>query len=146
MALRSARKPPKMASRIELEAPTAFVPDPRRAMTPARQKRIWEAWEGKCWFCRQAVDQSGPGVVYDHVYTLWIKGSDADADIGPIHAAPCNKIKTRADQAKIAKVKRLIAAQSEPKPPSRLQSRGFDRTKSRGFDGRVKPRKSLTSA
>jgi hypothetical protein len=52
------------------------------------------------------VDQSGPGVVYDHVNPLWLAGSDADEDIGPIHSDPCNKVKTKADAKRIAKTKR----------------------------------------
>lgn len=120
--------------------------DDRRPMTPARKRRIWAAWEGKCWFCRMPVDQSGPGVVYDHVGTLWITGSDADKDIGPIHAATCNKLKTSADLKKIAKTKRQAAKclpredDDEERPPSRLQGRGFDKTHTRGFDHQVRER------
>lgn len=102
------------------------TPDKRRAMTPARKRRIWTAWEGKCWFCRQPVEVEGPTVIYDHVGTLWIKGSDADDDIGPIHAAPCNKIKTAADLKKIAKIKRIIAREDgtrRERPP--IPSRPF---------------------
>lgn len=105
--------------------------DPRRAMTPARKHRIWEAWGGRCWFCRMPVEESGPGVIYDHVGTLWIAGSDADEDIGPIHAATCNKIKTAADQKRIAKTKRQKAKHEGTYPPSKakIRSRGFAPTR-----------------
>lgn len=103
--------------------------DARRAMTPARKRRIWKAWDEKCWFCRMPVPEAGPEVVYDHVIGLWLKGSDADGDIGPIHAEPCNKLKTAADLKRIAKTKRqkLKNDGDFPPSPSRLKSRGFQR-------------------
>lgn len=105
--------------------------DARRAMTPARKARIHAAWGGKCWFCRLPVDQEGPGVIYDHVGTLWITGSDADKDIGPVHAEPCNKLKTAADLKRIAKTKRQKAKHEGTHPPSKakIRSRGFAPTR-----------------
>lgn len=117
--------------------------DPRRAMTPARKHRIWKAWDERCWFCRMPVDETGPGVVYDHVPTLFISGSDADKDIGPIHAATCNKVKTAADQTRISKTKRMRKLRLDvPREPSKhpLKGRGFDETRTRGFDGKVRER------
>ena len=106
-------------SQVAHQPPEEVELDERRAMTPARKRRIWTAWEGKCWFCRTPVPMEGPGVIYDHVGTLWITGSDADKDIGPIHAAPCNKIKTAADLARIAKVKRERAKlRLDTEPPA----------------------------
>lgn len=105
--------------------------DQRRAMTPARKRRIWEAWERKCWFCRMPVPMDGPEVIYDHVGTLWITGSDADKDIGPIHANPCNKAKTAADHKRIAKTKRQTKAclprEPEDREPGSIRSRGFEK-------------------
>lgn len=105
--------------------------DDRRAMTPARKRRIHEAWGGKCTFCRLPVEVDGPGVVYDHVTPLWLKGSDADEDIGPIHAEPCNKLKTAADLKRIAKTKRQRAKDRGEMPETRtkLRSRGFAPTR-----------------
>ena len=107
------------------EVPT----DTRRAMTPVRKSRIWIAWDGRCWFCNQPVDLVGPGVVYDHIGTLWITGSDADADIAPIHAEPCNRVKTAADLTRIAKTKRQKAKNDGTWPGAKrkIQSRGFQR-------------------
>lgn len=105
--------------------------DDRRAMTPARKRRIHAAWDGKCWFCRMPVPVEGPEVVYDHVATLWIKGSDADGDIGPIHAAPCNKLKTAADLKRIAKTKRQKAKHEGtfPESKAKIRGRGFQPTR-----------------
>lgn len=104
--------------------------DDRRAMTPARKRRIWEAWGGKCWFCRMPVPMEGPEVVYDHVTQLWMKGSDADEDIGPIHAEPCNKLKTAADATVRAKTKRQRLkdrGEFPPSPTPMRKGRGFQR-------------------
>lgn len=112
-----------------------FTPDKRRAMTPARKRRIHTAWNGLCWYCQLPVPMFGPGVVYDHVYGLWIKGSDDDADIGPIHAFTCNKVKTANDITVIAKIKRLIVG---PKVSKRtITGRGFQTDLTRRFDGTV---------
>jgi hypothetical protein len=122
-----------------MTAPCDFTPDPRRAMTPARRHRIWMAWGGKCWFCNLPVPESGPAVEYDHIPALWMKGSDADEDIGPIHKATCHKVKTAADASRRAKVKR-IHKWGEPKKGRKLQGAGFDKSLSKGFDGKVRPR------
>lgn len=85
----------------------------------------------------------GEQVRYDHRVPLWIKGSDADHDIAPIHALTCDKGKTAKDLRDIAKIKRIIKKQTEEKPPSRLKGRGFERPKdgyrwpSRKFDNRA---------
>lgn len=101
--------------------------DDRRPMTRARKARIWRAWDERCWFCRMPVPMEGPEVIYDHVGTLWIKGSDEDDDIGPIHAATCNKVKTAADQTRIGKTKRMRKLRLDvPREPSKRRLSGRD--------------------
>ncbi len=124
-----------------------FTPDKRRAMTPARKRRIWLAWDGRCWFCDEPVPESGPGVVYDHIDQLWVKGSDADEHIGPIHAAPCNKTKTADDARVRAHIKRIIArregtrrARKPIRNGRKLEGPGFDKTRTKGLDGKVRRR------
>jgi 5-methylcytosine-specific restriction protein A len=126
-----------MAARIETPMQREEVEiDDRRAMTPARKRRIWEAWKGKCWFCRMPVPVEGPEVVYDHVTQLWLKGSDADEDIGPIHAEPCNKLKTAADATQRAKTKRQKAKHDGTWPESKAKIRGGKFRPTRDFRGR----------
>lgn len=119
--------------------------DARRAMTPARKRRIHAAWGGKCWFCRMPVPVEGPEVVYDHVEQLWLKGSDADEDIGPIHAVPCNKIKTAADATKRAKTKgqrrlRLDVEREPSRNPIPQRKNPWPPKGSRGFQSRPFPK------
>lgn len=102
----------------------------RGAMTPARMKRIWEREGGVCWFCTKPVPMRGLGVVtYDHRIPLEIIGHDGDENIYPLHREPCDRLKTAADQAKIAKTRRMAgekgqAARREKNGPQ-IKGRGF---------------------
>ena len=115
----------------------------RSALTPNRKARIWAREGGICWYCGVSVDLDGQGVIYDHRDPLWISGKDDDANLFPIHAAPCNRLKTSKDLKAIAKVRRLLKkAQKKPPGPTRspkrrIKSRGFDKTVKRRLDGRV---------
>lgn len=98
----------------------------RGSMHPARKRRIWERVAGKCWMCGLAVPETGEGVRYDHKLPLDLGGSDDDANIYPLHTDPCDKLKTKADRARIDKARRQ-GKMKEPKAPSRLKSRGFEK-------------------
>lgn len=113
----------------------------RRPMTAARKRRIHEAAEGRCYHCGEPVPQSGPGVRYDHVIALWIKGDDSDDAIRPAHTS-CDKPKTAKDIRVIAKIKRIHRRGNGERKPSRLRGRKLARhpTLKRGFDGKVKSR------
>lgn len=118
----------------------------RKPMTPARMKRIWEREGGICWFCTKPVPMRGGDLVrYDHRIPVEISQDDSDGGIYPIHREPCDRLKTAADQAKIAKTRRMAGergsqaarrAANGPKMksgPSRwakgrkIESRGFDK-------------------
>lgn len=114
-------------------------PEPRRAMTSARKARIHASRNGVCWLCGKPVPVSGPDVRFDHKLPLELGGSDDDANIWPIHREPCDRLKTQADAKRIAKMRRQARMQ-EPKAPSRLRSRGFNKSITRRFDGTVVPR------
>lgn len=126
----------------------------RKAMTPARKQRIWEAYGGLCAnkACRRPVPASGPGVTYDHDLPIWFGARpDTDEECGPL-CDPCNKLKTALDQGRIAKTKRqqkmaaktakgTLRSQPFPKgPKQKIQSRGFAKTKSRPFTTKKRPR------
>ena len=119
----------------------------RRAMTPARMRRIWEREAGICWFCTKPVPMRGGDLVrYDHRIPVEISQDDSDDGIYPIHREPCDRLKTAADQAKIAKVRRMSGLKGQAarraKNGSQLKSRGFDKSQTRGFDGKVRARKN----
>lgn len=119
----------------------------RKPMTPARMRRIWEREKGVCWFCTKPVPMRGGDLVrYDHRIPVEISQDDSDGGIYPIHREPCDRLKTAADQAKIAKVRRMGAEKGQAarraKNGSQIKSRGFDKSQTRGFDGKVRARKN----
>lgn len=69
--------------------------------------------------------------IADHRIPLEISGDDSDDNLQPIHAAPCNKVKTAQDQADIAKARRrrLKHTGTFPKSKAVIRSRGFQRTR-----------------
>jgi len=115
-------------------------PTKRRAMTPARRRRIWEAAGGKCFMCSKPVPESW--TVLDHFVQLWMGGADEDSNLRPL-CTPCDRFKTAADATKRAKVKRIIKRESGIKNPTTIKSRGFGDQKrkleSRPFDKKKQP-------
>lgn len=126
--------------RLTIDRIPAFA-TPRKAMTPARKRRIHAQHKGLCTYCEHETEIMGPTVVYDHEIPLELGGADDDSNIGPIHASPCNKIKTAADAKRIAKMRRQ-SKMDEPREPSRLLGRGFDKRLTRHFDNTVTARKA----
>jgi len=111
----------------------------RKPMTDARKKRIHESRNGLCGICNQPVDMYGPNVVYDHFKPIWFGSDDAESDtnLWPLHTVPCNAQKTSADLTRIGKTKRLLKTEAGIKKPSRLKSRGFDKTLRKKMNGSV---------
>jgi 5-methylcytosine-specific restriction endonuclease McrA len=100
---------------------------PRKAMTPARRKRIWDRDDGLCGECGTPV--SLKGTVVDHDLGLFQGGPDNDQNCRFL-CARCDAEKTYRVDAKInAKIRRLKAERERtaPKPPSRIKSAGFSR-------------------
>jgi hypothetical protein len=93
-----------------------------------------------CVICRMACAAFGPTVIWDHRVPLAIGGSNDLDNMDPHHAGPCAKVKTALDMKAIAKAKRLAGETKAGPTKNPIRSRGFDRTKSRGFDGRVRER------
>lgn len=119
-----------MSARV---APASNEPvdiDDRGAMTPARKRRIWEREKGKCWMCGFEVPQAGPDVRYDHKIPLELGGSDGDENLYPLHTKPCDELKTKADRARIDKMRRqqgLSLANERTVSGTPLRSRGFEK-------------------
>jgi hypothetical protein len=115
--------------------------DARRAMTPARKRRIHQMRGGVCGDCGDPVPVDGPGVVYDHRIALWIKGSDADEAFWPL-CEGCNDKKTNGkggDLSTIAKIKRIQKKHGGETQPSKrpIKSRGFDKRFRKKLGGQV---------
>jgi 5-methylcytosine-specific restriction endonuclease McrA len=115
---------------------------PRKAMTKARRLRLYLACNGRC-VCGVKVPMAG--TVIDHRIPLWMGGADDDANLRFLCPA-CDKPKTAKDKGDIGKVKRLIAREDGTRRPRKaIQSKGFDKTKTRRFDGSVVTRGEVWS-
>ncbi|MFZ2252666.1 MAG: HNH endonuclease signature motif containing protein [Minisyncoccia bacterium] len=110
-------------------------PTPRGAMTKARRLRIYLACNGRC-VCGVKVPM--PGTVIDHRIPLAQGGPDTDDNCRYL-CADCDGVKTPLDNSATARAKRRKAKHEgtwrETKRP--IVSRGFDKTRSRRFDGSV---------
>lgn len=83
----------------------------------------------------------GADVRYDHRVGLWLKDKDEDSDVWPAHTL-CDKPKTAADQARIAKTKRQHAKHHGlVKPKGTIKGSGFNKKLTKGLDGKVRSRK-----
>lgn len=115
----------------------------RRPMTPARMRRIWEREGGVCWICTKPVAMRGAAnVTYDHRIPFEICQHDDDQNIFPIHREPCDRLKTAADQTRIAKTKAMAGetgqvARREKNGP-KMKSRPFPKGPKRAW-----PKRSL---
>jgi 5-methylcytosine-specific restriction endonuclease McrA len=82
------------------------------------------------------------GLEIDHIIPLELGGLDEDANLQAL-CYTHHKAKTKADIKRIAKARRL--RNKKPPDPNRLgqiRSRGFDKSKTKGFDGKVRARQS----
>jgi 5-methylcytosine-specific restriction endonuclease McrA len=88
---------------------------PRKAMTPARRKRILEANDNVC-----ALDgcDISHGLEIDHIIPLALGGADDDCQMVPL-CREHHKEKTRRDIWQIAKAKRQRALVEEIQPSKR---------------------------
>lgn len=113
----------------------------RGSISEARKRRIWEREKGICWMCGKPVEMLGPTVRYDHRIPLELTGTDADENIFPLHREPCDRLKCKADAAKIAKVRRIRKKDNPAtRPAPKMKSGGF-RPKPEGFKTKWPKRK-----
>ena len=120
----------------------AVVIEKRKPLTRAQFGQIMIDQGGRCGCgCGEKLQPMTEGVTDEHRIPLAIGGTN-DLTNRELWRTPCAKAKTaKKDQPAIAKCNRIIARENgtrrERKP---IQSRGFDKSQTRGFDGKVKPR------
>jgi len=95
----------------------------RKAMSPARRLRIWEAHGGICILCEAKIDGVREKWIIEHKRALVLGGADDDDNCGPAHET-CRRVKDKVDVADGAQAKRRKArhlgirkASTFPKPP-----------------------------
>ena len=109
---------------------------PRKAFTKRQRLMVQDAFSGRCSGCEGRLTGSWH---IDHVIPLALGGRHDEGNWVPI-CVDCHKAKTRTDVKAIAKVARIIRRETEGPKPSRLKSRGFNKTLSRKMDGSVRRR------
>lgn len=106
----------------------------RKAMSPTRRLRIFEAHKGICITCSQPIRAADKWFI-EHIRALELGGEDTDANCAPAHVA-CKAVKDADDHHRAAKAKRAkqrhlgITAAKQPIP-----SRGFAK-RPRAHEGR----------
>jgi 5-methylcytosine-specific restriction endonuclease McrA len=113
-------------------------------MTKARRVRIFVKEDGRCYLCSQKI-KIGELFEVEHVIPWALSQDDSDDNLKVAHTVCHRKLKTGDDMARIAKAKRQgretgQQARRDKRRFSLLRSKGFDKTVTRGFDGKIKPR------
>jgi len=124
-------------------------PERRKPLTRIQFATLILAQEGRCG-CGCGKKLQADRIIDEHVQALDFLGSN---DLGnrSLWDVDCSKAKTAGDLKAAAKGKRIrgLTGQrarrakrggSSIKSGAKLQSRGFDRTKTKGFDGKVRDR------
>ena len=109
----------------------------RKSISKAMRARVVLSYYGRCAVCCHKFE-AGERIDIDHIHQLATGGADDESNLRPLHPW-CHKIKTREDAKVRGKIRRL-SGETKKRPAKPIQSRGFDRTKSRRFDGTVTTR------
>lgn len=126
-------------SRILPQAYEPVVPLARRSFTDAQRCAVLRAYNAKCAGC--AADLRHVRWDIDHRIALELGGRHEIANWQPLCVDPCHRLKTKKDVKAIAKSRRIRKREAgETITRNPIRSRGFDKSRSRGFDGRVRER------
>lgn len=99
----------------------------RKAMTPARRLRIFEAHGGKCCLCDNRIDGVREPWIIEHLVALGLGAKDEDDNCAPAHET-CRRDKDKLDLKAIAKAKRVKQRHLNIKAPKpKIASQGFTR-------------------
>jgi hypothetical protein len=116
----------------------------RRPLTRRESLQLALDQDGRCdCGCGTKMDSVREGITDEHIIPLGLGGSN-DLTNRRLFRTPCAKDKTKVDRWRMAKANRLIKkADPEQRKPSRLQGRKLsDNPNTRGFDGKVRPRRN----
>lgn len=125
-------------------APITHTPvefDPRRRFTPMQKAKLFMRAKGKCEVCGTKV--KGPWVA-GHYPVAWALGGRTVLGNGRVEGVKCGCAgKTHKDDtATAAKCERMAGRRGQKarrkKNGSQIKSRGFDKTLTKGFDGKVR--------
>lgn len=119
-------------------ADTATLPKPlkRQGFKPRDVAAVFIKYEARCAKCREKVALGEYEI--DHIQALDHLGKH-ELENWQLLCSPCHTRKTASDVKASAKGRR-IRGEVGNGPRKEIRSRGFDRTRSKGFDGKVRVR------
>jgi|ERR1700677_973008 len=117
----------------------AITIEKRRAVPAFWRVMIKDRQGYACASCPTNFWEGPSPIEYDHIIPIALGGAHVVGNLQAL-CPKCHLEKTKADVKAIAKAKRIARRETDGAKPSRMRSRGFDKTKTRGFDGAVRPR------
>jgi hypothetical protein len=121
------------------------VPEPRKTFSPKVRAEVLLKTGGYCAWCKAKIHNGRFEV--DHIAELWEGGSNEIGNLQPL-CPDCHKEKSAKGRTRNAKAFRQADACLPRDPdeiePSRLRGRAFDKTLSKGVNGKVKRRRNAT--
>lgn len=122
--------------------------EPRKPLTKKQRAEIALRQDGMCGCgCGVKLDNARERTIDEHVIPLALGGSN-DLSNRQLWRKPCAMEKTKADVRSIAKSKRMAGEHGQQARRKKenyrpIPSKPFDKTVTRGFDGKVRPRKGF---
>ena len=116
------------------------IREKRRPTSVKVQELMYNRQGGRCAMCEGVIHYFMLDCDVDHIIPLELCGTNHPDNLQAL-CRPCHKIKTKADVKAIAKAKRL-AGETGQGPKRKIAGRGFDKTLSKGMDGKVRSRGS----
>lgn len=134
---------PAEFKRLQLAALNALCGRDRPERTPRKtfskkMRQAIAALQGD--LCAACEDPLGEHFDIDHINPLALTGTNNLENLVALHPE-CHAPKTKKDVKAIAKARRIGKRETQGPKPSRLKSRGFDKSKSKRFNGAVTDRK-----
>lgn len=129
----------------------SIIPEPdrsvvaRKPLTKKQRAELLLAQNGYCGCgCGVKVDHPREGSIDEHLDPLGLTGTN-DLENRSIWRKPCSAAKTAKDLGDIAEAKRRAGETGQvarrQKNGPQMKSRGFQTNMTKGFDGKVRPRK-----
>ena len=111
----------------------------RRAPTlTMKLESLYALGQIKCCVCREVLTEAD--TQWDHVHALVLDGPDVGTNLRPLHVE-CHKRITAKLARDLGHIRRLTGA-NKPRIKRPIPARTFQRNLTKGFDGKVRQRKS----
>ena len=91
----------------------------------------------RCILCHEVVE-SWEQCEWHHIHERQLGGPNSPDNVGPVHIDPCHRKASARFARDRAHVQRLrLKAAGKARQKAKIQSKGFDRSRTRRFDGSV---------